>query len=133
MVNKILYWSIGIISVLFIAFAAYMIFIVKAGSVDTSKSNSIEVIGVVNDVYEDGVKDLVFKLKDDITVYYINRGLDNKFNLQSIQQELLGKEVSLWYAKHRSVGSKHLTRLQVKDSIYYTEWKAKISKNKASF
>lgn len=133
MIKKFLYWSIGIISLLFIAFVAFMFFIVKAGPVDSSKSNSVKITGVVKDVYEGGVKDLVFKLDNDSNVYYINRGLEDKFDLQLIKKELLGKEVILWYAKHRNTDSMHLTRLQINDSIYYTEWKDKQSINKASF
>jgi len=129
MVNKFLYWSFGIISVLFLAFAAYMIFVVKAGPVDTSKSNSVKVEGIVTKIYEAGSKDLAFKLENDLNVYYINRGLDNKFQLSKIQQEILEKKVSLWFAQHRSIGSKHLTRLQVGDSIYYSEWSTSIVNN----
>jgi hypothetical protein len=132
MVKNFLFWSLSIIAIVFVLLAAYMIFVVKAGPVNTSKSNSVEVAGIVYNVYEAGSMDLAFKLENDLNVYYINRGLDNKFELSKIQEELLGEKVNLWYAKHRSVGSKHLTKLQLKDSVYYNEWNDNLSENNVS-
>lgn len=122
--KQIVYIFIGVLGALFITFLFYMIFIIKAGPVDISKENSVEISGIVEKVYEGGTKDLVFKFVGDNVSYYINRGLENKFELDLVKEELEGKKVSIWYAKHRSqpLGGGHMTQLQFKDSIYYTEW-----------
>ena len=109
-----------------------MIFIVKAGPINPSKDNSVEVTGIVDTLYEGGVKDLVFKLNDSETIYYINRALENGFDLETTKNQLLDKKITLWYAKHRSRphGGGHMMQLQYQDSIYYTEWKIPLaSKN----
>ena len=122
--KKFIHIFIGIVFAFFIAFLFYMIFIVKAGPADTRKENSVEVSGIVSKVYEGGVKDLVFKLENDTNIYYINRALENGFDLKTIEKELLGKKVELWYAKHRSSpnGGGHMTQIKFNDSLYYTEW-----------
>ena len=122
MFKKIILWSFGILSTLALIFIMYIIIIVKAGGVNTSKNNSNEVTGVVDDLYEGGVKDLVFKLKDDSKIYYINRALENGFNLKDIKSDLLGKEVTIWYANSWSKRSYHMIQFKHQDSIYYTEW-----------
>jgi len=122
MYKKIILWFFGILALLFILFVFYMIFIVKIGPVNTAKDKSIEVTGVVDSLYEGGVKDLVFKLKNDSNIYYINRALENGFDLHEMNATLLGKEVIIWHAKSRRGGG-HMMQLKFQDSIYYTEWK----------
>jgi hypothetical protein len=107
-----------------------MVFIVKAGPVDISKENSIEVSGIVDSVYEGGVKDLVLKLKESETTYYINRALESDFDLYDSKKILLDNQITLWHAKHRSGPGGHITQLKFRDSILYTEWKTPLqSKN----
>ena len=130
--KKIILAFISLIGILVFAFLFYMIVIVKAGPINSSKDNSVEVTGIVDDLYEDGVKDLVFKLKDDDNIYYINRALENGFDLEQAKKEFLKEEITLWYAKHRSrpLGGGHMMQLQHQDSIYYTEWEIPLaSKN----
>lgn len=128
--KKILFGSMATLGVLIVAFLFYMVFIVKAGPLNSSKDNSVEISGLVDNLYEDGVKDLVFKLKEDDNIYYINRALENGFNLEETQKELLGKEITLWYAKHRSGPGGHMMQLKHQDSIYYSEWEIPLaSKN----
>ena len=119
---KVTYLIFGIISVLIAAFLIYLIFVVKIGPINSSKDNSVEVHGVVDSLYEGGVKDLVFKLNNDSNIYYINRALENGFDLNSTRDILKGNEITLWYAKHRSGPGGHMMQLQYLDSIYYTEW-----------
>nr|WP_321231797.1 hypothetical protein [uncultured Psychroserpens sp.] len=130
MFKKIILWSLWTFCVLFMVFLFYMSFIVKAGPVNHSKDNSVEVTGIVDSLYEGGVKDLVFKLKKSETTYYINRALENKFDLHDTKNQLLNKEITLWYSKHRSGPGGHMMQLQYQDSIYYSEWKIPLaSKN----
>lgn len=130
MTKKILLWSLGVIGTLFMLFVFYLLFIVKIGPVNLSKKDSVEVSGFVDRLYEGGVKDLVFKLKDDSNTYYINRALENGFDLDDISAKLLGKEITLWHAKSRRGDGGHMMQLKHNDSIYYSEWKIPLaSKN----
>ena len=90
--------------------------------VNTSEDNSVYKSGIVTAIYEGGVKDAVFKLEDDKTNYYINRGLENGLDLKMLKSELLNNKITLWYAKGMVKNPRHMTRLVFKDSIYYTEW-----------
>jgi hypothetical protein len=112
----------SIIGILGLVFLFYMIVIIKAGPINSSKDNSVELTGIVDRLSEGGVKDLVFKLQGDPNIYYINRALEDGFALQKTRDKLLGKEITLWYAKHRSDPGGHLLQLQHLVSIYYTEW-----------
>jgi hypothetical protein len=97
--------------------------------IDTSKENSVVVIGTVTKVYEGGVKDLVFKLKDNKTSYYINRGLENGFTLQQAKKDFTGKKIVLNYAKcwtplaPLGTSCKHITYLTIDGNVVYSEWK----------
>jgi len=122
MFKKIILWSFGVLATLAFLFILYLIFIVKIGPINSRKDNSIEVIGIVDDLYEGGVKDLVFKLKNDSKIYYINRALENGFDLEDTKSDLIGKEIIIWYAKSWSNRSYHMTQFKHQDSIYYSEW-----------
>lgn len=120
--KKTVIWLIGVFSVLFVCFALYLIFVVKIGPVTISKENSNKVDGIVESIYEAGVKDLTFKLRNNSNIYYINRGLENSFDLVDIQKDLIGKEITLWHAPSRASAGGHIIQLKSKDSIYYSEW-----------
>lgn len=107
-----------------------IVFIILAlRPIDTSKENSVVVIGTVTSVYEGGAKDLVFKLKDNKTTYYINRGLENGFSLQQAKNDFIGKKIVLNYAKSWTplaplgTSCKHITYLTIEGKVKYTEWK----------
>ena len=125
--NSIL-WIIGGITTLVILFILFLLFIVKIGPVNHSKDESLEVSGIVEELYEDGVKDLVFKLKDDSNIYYINRALENGFDLELIKTDLLGKKITLWHSDSRSKRSYHMLQFKRQDSVYYTEWEIPLAR-----
>ena len=114
----------------YVLILAFMIFISLALlPVDTSKSNCIKVSGVIENTSEGGVKDLVFKLKNDSTSYYINRGLENGFTLSQTKKEFISKNATLYYAKNWTplapfgTTSKHAVQVTINDTIIYSEWK----------
>lgn len=120
--KKTFIWLIGVFSALFICFTLYLIFVVKIGPVSLRKENSNKVDGIVETIYEAGVKDLTFKLRNNSNIYYINRGLENSFDLVNIQKDLIGKKITLWHAPSRASAGGHIIQLKFKDSIYYSEW-----------
>ena len=115
-------WIIGIIAALIFLFILYLVFVIKIGPINYNKDDSLKVTGIVEKLYEGGVKDLVFKLKDDSNSYYINRALENGFDLELIKSDLLGKTVTIWHSESRSIGTYHMLKFKHQDSVYYTEW-----------
>jgi hypothetical protein len=112
---------------IFIVCSVVAFFIILSTAIDTSKENSIEVSGTVKSVYEGGVKDVVFQLENHKTVYYINRGFENGFELAKAKKDFEGKKIRLFYAKSWTplapfgTSSKHITHLSVDDYIIYNE------------
>ncbi|MCK4287918.1 MAG: hypothetical protein KAW86_01825, partial [Bacteroidales bacterium] len=95
-------------------------FILIFRPVNTSESNSIKVTGIVEKVYEGGVKDIIFKIYNDPKIYYINRGIENGLDLNELQKEMTGQEISLWYARHWTPldpkdKCAHITKLEFKN------------------
>ncbi len=97
--------------------------------INTTAENSVKVTGIVESVSEGGTKDLVIQLKGDSLSYYINRGLENGFQLQKAKNDLAGKEIKVFYAKNWTPlapfgnTNKHITHLVVDDSVLFSEWK----------
>jgi hypothetical protein len=112
---------LGVLISLPILFLAFLILVV--GPVDTSKENSVQYAGVVENIYEGGTMDIVFALKDHPNTFYINRGLEHGFTLEELRADLLGKEVDLWYAKSWTTGiGGHMTRLEHNSKVLFNEW-----------
>ncbi len=105
------------IPVLLIIFA-----LVAIGPVDTSRSNCKQVEGVVEQISEATSYDIVFKLKDDNAIYYVNRGLERGLELNDLKAQLEGKKVSIWHAKTGYLEGGHITQVEAGEKIIYTEW-----------
>ena len=97
--------------------------------INTSKENSVEISGTIKSLSEGGVKDLVFELENDKTTYYINRGLENGFELDKAKTDFIGKKVTLNYAKNWTplapfgTTCKHITQISVDGEEIYSEFK----------
>lgn len=93
-----------------------------------SEERALVVEGTVKGIYEAGVKDVVFLLKDQPTRFYINRGLENGLNLETLRSQLLGKTVTIKYPKYWTPLDwnhevKHLSKLETKDTVWFNELK----------
>lgn len=103
-----------------------LIFILKP--IDTSLKNSDKIEGLISDIYEGGSKDAVFALHGDDLTYYINRGLENKFNLSELKEKFIDQKATVFYARNWTplapfgTKSKHITQLIINDSIIYSEF-----------
>ena len=100
---------------------AFFVFIV--GPVDTSKENSVQYAGVVESITEGPSYDIVFTMKDHPHTYYINRGLERGLDLASLQAELTGEQIELWYAKSWPMNGGHMTHLKHEGQVVFNEWK----------
>lgn len=94
--------------------------------INTSECNSEKLVGNIVKVFEAGEYDLNFRIEGEETVFYINRGLEHTFKLTEVRNELLGKEVTLYYARHWTLipnnYSRHVTRLEYNGEVRYNEW-----------
>lgn len=114
---------------LFIALVLLTFLIIGLKPIDTSKENSIEVVGIIKSVSEGGAKDLVFELENNKITYYINRGLENGFELDKSKSEFVGKKVTLNYAKSWTplapfgTTCKHITQISIDNKEVYSEFK----------
>ncbi len=91
-----------------------------------TNNNTVTVKGTIENIYEGGIKDVVFKLKDDDRVYYINRGLENKFELKELKEAYIGRTLALTYINHNHIfksliNNRHLSEVKSDNSIIYSE------------
>jgi hypothetical protein len=113
---------------LFIVLVLLTFLIIGLKPIDTSKENSIEITGIIKSVSEGGAKDLVFELENEETSYYINRGLENGFELDKSKRDFVGKKVTLNYAKNWTplapLGTtcKHITQISIDSKEVYSEF-----------
>lgn len=93
-----------------------------------SEDKAIIQEGIVSDIYEGGVKDIVFKLENNNDIFYINRGLERGLEITSLKEELIGKEVIFKYPKHWTPldwdnSSKHISKVETKNEVIFNEFK----------
>ncbi|MBA4055022.1 MAG: hypothetical protein C0490_09945, partial [Marivirga sp.] len=67
---------------------------------NASPENTLKTYGTIEEVYEAGENGVVFKLKGDDRLYYIDQGLKNGLTLTTLQEELPGKPVEIYYVKY---------------------------------
>lgn len=98
-------------------------FALKSCIIQNPKPEECVVIDIkVTKITEGGVKDIVF-LDDGTDFYYINRGLEQGLNLDSLKTKVLNKTVTLHLAKILGgVTSEHISQLVLGDEIIYTEF-----------
>lgn len=93
-----------------------------------SRENSIVFKSLIYRVTEGSEKNVVFKLKDGEGVYYIRHGLEKGLSLETLQKELVNKEVTILYLKPGFVAgfspvasTKYITELKLGDKVIYSE------------
>jgi len=110
----------SLLSIMFMALI--MRTLISCTPVDTSRDTSRHVTGEVEQIYDAGSYDIVFKLKDDDNRYYINRGLEQGLSISILERQLLGKPVDLYHAQTWYVDGGHITHLSTEDRLIFDEW-----------
>jgi hypothetical protein len=115
--------SPSLISVIIISFLIASFFLLKSCIIQNPKPEDCVVIDIkVTKIIEGGVKDIVF-YDAGTDFYYINRGLEQGLNLDSLKTKVLNKTVTLHLAKILGgVTSEHISQLALDDEIIYTEF-----------
>ena len=85
----------------FLLIVVIAFFVLALIPINTDKNNSVAVSGIVKNIREGGVKDMVIKLENDKVFYYVNRAFENGFELNKAKNDFEGKEITLFYAKWR--------------------------------
>lgn len=67
-----------------------------------SPYNTLRAFGTVENVYKAGADGLALKLRDDDRVYYIEQGLKRGLTATTLQEELPGQPVEIYYVKYWS-------------------------------
>jgi len=65
-----------------------------------AEDDCLSLKGTVSEVYEAGVKDVVFKLEGLDKQFYINRGLERGLDLERLRADLTHKEIIVKYPKY---------------------------------
>lgn len=83
--------------------------------------------GIVSSVSEGGVKDAIVKLEEQEISFYINRGFEKQFTLESLTNHIVGKKVTIHYANDWTplapfgTDSKHIKQIEVDQKILYSD------------
>ena len=90
------------------------------------ESEALTKKGIITYVFEAGIKDVVFRIADTETTYYINRGLENGLNLKELKEKLMGKEVTIKYPKYWTPLDwdnkiRHLSKLEFEGEVIFNE------------
>ncbi|RTY86314.1 hypothetical protein [Flavobacterium sp. GT3R68] len=96
-------------------------------SYEISERDCKKTEGVVTQIGESGIKDISFNLAENDTSFYINRGLENRFDLEDLRNEMLGKKVTIFYSDHTTILSRqnlsrHIRKLDIGNKTFYSEF-----------
>lgn len=92
-----------------------------------TSENSVTVRGEIVQITPEG-SDLVLTLSNNDGYYYINRAADNGIKREMMNDQLLNKQVTVYYVKHWSLlnfngKTRHVARIEVNGRVAYNEWK----------
>ena len=90
------------------------------------EKDAITVTGIVVDIYEAGVKDVVFRLSGDKVIYYVNRGLEQGLNIDSLKRKLVGNQAvfkypDYWSPLDRGNKIRHLSKVEFNNEVLFNE------------
>jgi hypothetical protein len=82
--------------------------------------------GTVSNIFEAGVRDIVFELEGTDRSYYINRGIDQGIDIKSLKSKLIGKDVIIKYPEYWTIldpkeKTRHITKLEAAGEVIFTE------------
>ncbi|MCC1483769.1 hypothetical protein [Winogradskyella immobilis] len=111
-------FSVGII-LLLISF-----FLLKSCIIQNTKPNDCEIVNAtITSITEGTSYDIVFRTNKSNS-YYINRGIEQGLNLDSLKRKVLNKTVTLHLARIMGgVTSNHISQMALGENIIFTEFK----------
>tara|TARA_B100000965_G_C19081356_1_gene536458 strand:- start:43 stop:405 length:363 start_codon:yes stop_codon:yes gene_type:complete len=93
-----------------------------------AEEEAIVVEGEVSAIYESGVKDISILLKNNSTLFYLNRGLELGLDIQELREKLLHQKVTIKYPEYWTPLDwnnriRHLSKLEWKEGVIFNELK----------
>lgn len=90
-----------------------------------SSENTLKAIGTVDQVFEAGGEDLIFKLKGDDHLFYVDSGSTGGIQLASLKTKLPGQNVEIYYVKYwspidRFSKLKHIAKMELNSTTLYS-------------
>jgi hypothetical protein len=90
-----------------------------------SVENTLKTIGTIDQVFEAGEKDLIFKLKGDDHLFYVDTGSTDGVKLASLKAALPGQHVEIYYVKYWSPLEtfsklKHIAKVDLNSTTLYS-------------
>jgi hypothetical protein len=96
--------------------------------VPLTRENSIALRAIVSKVTEGPEDNVILKLDNGRGIYFINHGLAKGLSLDSLQRELINREVTVLYLKPGPLAAlspvsdtRHITELSLNGRLIYTE------------
>lgn len=82
--------------------------------------------GIVVEIYEGGVKDVVFRLQGQNQIYYVNRGLERGLDLGQLRSALTNRVVTIKYPKYWTPldpgnSVRHISKIEYEGRTLFTE------------
>lgn len=82
--------------------------------------------GKVTQIFEGGTYDIVFRLDNDESTYYINRGVELGLSIEELRKDLIGQEVTMKYPEYWSIFganrmSTHVSKVEASDRVIFSE------------
>ena len=93
-----------------------------------SVENTLKTIGTIDQVFEAGGQDLIFKLKGDDHLFYVESGSTDGVKLASLKTALPGQSVEIYYVKYWSPLEsfsklKHIAKVDLNRTTLYSTLK----------
>ncbi|MFY0604576.1 MAG: hypothetical protein JXQ93_11535 [Flavobacteriaceae bacterium] len=93
-----------------------------------SESQAVTEMGVVSEIYSNKGNDVIFVIKNKQRRFYINRGLENGLELDSLKEMLIGNSIVVKYPKYWTPldwnnSSRHISKVEFNGKILFNELK----------
>ena len=120
--------AVSIFSIFFVCGILILGFLIIKPVPIVAEEKAVVVQGLVVDIFEGGVKDVVFKLNDDNSSYYINRGLEYGLIIEDFKEKLVGNQVILKYPQYWTPLDwnnkiRHISKLEFNDEVLFNEFR----------
>ena len=120
--------AVSIFSIFFVCGILILGFLIIKPVPIVAEEKAVVVQGLVVDIFEGGVKDVVFKLNDGNSSYYINRGLEHGLIIEDLKEKLVGNHVILKYPKYWTPldwnnKTRHISKVEFNDEVLFNEFR----------
>ena len=93
-----------------------------------SENNAITEKGIVSEIYSNQGNDIIFVLENIDRRFYINRGLENGLELNSLKAKLIGNHIVVKYPKYWTPldwnnSVIHISKVEFNNEIVFNELK----------